>query len=145
MSAPSGVPAGHGEAGPANSLGGRHRARAARAATAVLLLVNGWIHLALYLDWAKYNDVVGPLFLVNAFAAVVIAGLLFLRHGTLELVLAAGFGAATLGAFVLSAVLPGGFFGIREPWGGTPQIVSAVTDVLIVAGAVWVYVRERRA
>lgn len=115
---------------------------ALRILTALALLVNGWIHLDLWFDWARFMDVVGPAFLVNAAAAVVIAGLLVVRTGRVELLLAAGFGLATLGAFLISTT-PAGFFGVREPWDGAPQLVSAATDVLVVVGAVVIHLRER--
>ena len=69
------------------------------AATAVL--VSGYVHLDLWFQGTRHLDVVGPAFMVNAVASVVIAVLLLAWKHWLPLLLTIGFGAATLGAFVI--------------------------------------------
>ncbi len=63
---------------------------------------------------------------------MVIAVLLLGWRHWLPALLAVGFGLATLGAFVVSATV--GLFGVHEVWTGTPQVVSAVSEVVAVLG-----------
>ncbi|HVW42513.1 MAG TPA: hypothetical protein VHC18_14285 [Amycolatopsis sp.] len=78
------------------------------------LLGSAWVHYDL---WANegYSDVqtVGPLFLVNVIAGVVIALAVLLWHHWLPVLAAIGFGAVTLIAYIIS-LTPGGLFGVHE-------------------------------
>lgn len=107
-----------------------------RVIAAVAALVSAAVHLWLWV-FVGYDevDVIGPLFLVNAVAGVVIAGLvLFWRHW-LPLLLVTGFGVATLGGFVISTTV--GLFGVHEQWSGFFVWAAAISEaVAIVTGPV---------
>lgn len=106
-----------------------------RVIAAVAVLVSGYVHLDLWFEGTRHLDVVGPAFLLNAIAAVVIALLLLAWKDWLPLLLTVGFGAATLGAFVISATV--GLYGVHESWSGTWEWTAAISEaVAIVAGLV---------
>ncbi|EWT02587.1 hypothetical protein N865_02705 [Intrasporangium oryzae NRRL B-24470] len=106
-----------------------------RVLAAVGVLVSAAVHLKLWwVDGFRDIAVIGPSFLLNAIAGVVIAVLLLAWRHWVPLVLAIGFGAATLGAFVISATV--GLFGVHEVWTGAAVLSAAASEVLaIVAGA----------
>lgn len=113
-----------------------------RTLTAVAVLVSGAVHLLLWFDGFRDIDVIGPLFLLNAVASVVIAGAVMLWRHWLPLLAAVGFGASTLGAFILSTTV--GFFGVREMWQGTEVITAAVSEAVAVAAGLAALLVERR-
>lgn len=109
-----------------------------RLVAAAAVLVSAAIHLWLWFDGYRDIEVIGPSFMLNAVAGVVIAVLLLVWRHWAPLLLAVGFGAATLGAFVTSTTV--GLFGVNESWSGGYQLAAAVSEaVAIVAGivAVW--------
>src|SRR6185436_12376563 len=84
----------------------------------------------------KDLDVVGPAFLLNAVAGVVIAVLLVAWKHWIPGFLTLGFGVSTLGAFTIST-LPSGFFDVHEHWVGSYVWAAAISEaVAIVTGAV---------
>jgi hypothetical protein len=104
-----------------------------RIIAAAAVLVSAAVHLRLWFDGFSNDHVVGPAFMVNGIAGIVIAGLLLLWRHWLPLFLAFGFGVATLGAFVLATTV--GFFGTHESWTGNYVWAAAVSEaVAIVAG-----------
>lgn len=106
------------------------------------ILVSGYEHYDLWRGGYKLIPVIGPLFVLNFVAAIVIAGLLLWRGHALILALAAGFAATTLGAFILSVTV--GLFNFTEAMSGPAQGVSGVVEIaalLLVAGA---FVLSRR-
>lgn len=106
---------------------------ALRIVTAVAALVSAVVHGILW--WFQdYRaiDVVGPAFLLNAVAGVVIAVLLLTWHHWVPAVLVTGFGASTLGAFVVSASV--GLFGVHEKWSGGWVLTAAISEVVCVVG-----------
>jgi len=106
-----------------------------RILAAAGVLVSAAVHLLLWFDGFREIDVIGPAFMLNAVAGVAIAVLLVLWRHWVPLLLAIGFGASTLGAFVISATV--GLFGVHEVWTGTAGLTAAVSEVVaIVAGAV---------
>ncbi|MBY9073236.1 hypothetical protein K1X13_00240 [Nocardioides sp. WL0053] len=106
-----------------------------RILAAAGVLVSAAVHLLLWFDGFRDIDVIGPAFMLNAVAGVAIAVLLVLWRHWVPLLLAIGFGASTLGAFVISATV--GLFGVHEVWTGTAVLTAAVSEVVaIVAGAV---------
>lgn len=110
-----------------------------RALTSASVMLSGVVHLELWAQGMSALDVVGPAFLVNAVAGLVLGVALMLWEHWLPLLLAAGFGAATLGAFVLSTTV--GFFGVQEQWRGSAVWLSAVSEALaIVLGLVGTFV-----
>ena len=107
---------------------------------AAAALVSAVIHLWLWIDGVREQGVVGALFLVNVVAGVVIAVLLLRWHGWLELFLLGGFGASTLGAFVIASTV--GLFGIHTEWSGFAVWAAAVSEVVAIVAAVVAAVRE---
>lgn len=115
---------------------------AMRWTTAVAVLVSGLAHLWLW-GYAGFRDItwIGPLFLLNAVAGVLIAALVVLWRSWLPPLLAVGFGASTLAAFVLSVTV--GLFGVHEILLGTWQIIAGIAEVVAVVAGVAVLLRER--
>jgi hypothetical protein len=108
-----------------------------RLITVAAVLVSAYVHLYEWLNGGvsgyRHVHVIGPLFIVNVVAGVVIAALLVFWHHWLAPFLAAGFGASTLGGFVIAAQW--GLFGDHEKWQGPYIWTAAVSEaVAIVAG-----------
>ena len=101
-----------------------------RVLAAVAVLVSAAVHLYLWQDGYKDVDVIGPAFLLNAAGGVVIAVLLLAWSHWIPAFLALGFGASTLGAFILSTTV--GLFGLQESWEGWYVWVAAVSEVCAV-------------
>ncbi|WP_409492424.1 hypothetical protein [Amycolatopsis sp. cmx-11-12] len=104
-----------------------------RAVVAAGLLGSAWVHYVVWQDWASETDVVGPLFLVNVVAGVVIAVAVLVWHHRLPALAAIGFGLATLGAYVLS--LTTGFFGVSERFTTQAELWGLITEVVCVVFA----------
>ena len=105
-----------------------------RVLAAVSVLASAAVHLYLWLDWARDDDVLGPSFMLNAVAGAVIAVLLLAWRHWLPAFLALGFGLTTLLAFVLATTV--GLFGVTASWTGWAVWVSAAAEVVaIIAGA----------
>lgn len=107
-----------------------------RVLAAVAVLVSAVVHL--YLWWFEgYRDIdmIGPAFLLNGVGGAVIAVLLVAWAHWVPAFLALGFGASTLGAFVLSTTV--GLFGVQEQWQGWAVWTSAVSEVaaILLGGA----------
>lgn len=116
-----------------------------RSLTSASVMLSGVVHLVLWAEGMSALSVVGPAFLVNAVAGLALGVALQLWDHWLPLLGAAAFGAATLGAFVLSTTV--GFFGVHEQWRGPAVWLSAISEVAaIVLGAVgaWWWVRSAR-
>jgi hypothetical protein len=107
-----------------------------RIVTAVAAVVSALVHLKLWFDGFRDIDMIGPAFLFNAVAGVVIAVLLLAWRHWVPGFLAAGFGASTLGAFILSATV--GLFGTHEQWTGFYVWAAAVSEVVCIAGGLLV-------
>ncbi|HEV7973316.1 hypothetical protein [Amycolatopsis sp.] len=98
-----------------------------RVLVALGLLGSAWVHYDLWANEGfKDIDVVGPLFLVNAVAGVVVAIAVLVWHHWFPALAAVGFGAATLGAYVLSATV--GFYGVQEQFTTQAEIWGVVTE-----------------
>lgn len=107
-----------------------------RVIGAVAALVSAAVHFW-ELVFNGYNTlaVVGPAFIVNVVAGVVIAVLLLVWHHWAPFFLLLGFGVLTLAGFVVSATV--GLFGVHEQWSGFPIWAAAVSEaVAIVLGLV---------
>jgi hypothetical protein len=111
-----------------------------RMLVAVAVLVSGAVHLTLWADGVRDIEVIGPLFLLNAVAAVLIAVAVLLWSHWVPLVLAVGFGASTLGAFLISATV--GLFGMHERWTGGYVIIANVAELVALAGGSWALYAE---
>src|SRR3954447_8220877 len=113
-----------------------------RMLAAAGVLVSGAVHFKMYFDWAHDNNKVGPAFLLNAGAGLVIAVLLLSWRHWLPPLLAVGFGASTLAAFVIAATV--GLFGVSEAWTGWDVWTAAVAELLAVAAGAAVLWQEYR-
>jgi len=114
-----------------------------RILAAIAVLVSAAVHLRLWLDGFRSIHMVGPAFMLNAVAGVVIAVLLVVwRRHWLPPLLALGFGVATLGAFVTSATV--GLYGVHETWSGFYVLAAAVSEVVAIVVALAILVREYR-
>ena len=105
-----------------------------RVTAAVAVLVSAVVHLYLWFDGVKDQGTVGALFVVNVVAGVAIAVLLVAWRDWAPLFLAAGFGAATIAAFLISATV--GLFGIETGWSWYAWLALAAEVVAIALGAV---------
>ena len=103
-----------------------------RRTAALAVLVSAVVHLYLWFDGVKDQGTVGALFVVNVVAGVVIAVLLLAWHSWEPLFLAAGFGAATIVAFVISATV--GLFGIQTGWSWYAWLAFVVEAAAVVLG-----------
>jgi hypothetical protein len=109
-----------------------------RILTAAGVLVSGVVHLWLWLDGFRDIEVIGPLFMLNAVAGVVIAVLVVAWRHWLPLLAAVGFGASTLGAFLISAAV--GLFGVRETFWGSAQVLAGLAELVAIGcglAALW--------
>lgn len=104
-----------------------------RVLAAVAVLVSAGIHLYLWFDVFRHAHVVGPAFMVNAVGGLLIAVLLVAWRHWIPLVLAVGFGVATLGAFVIAATV--GLYGVHEHWTGWEVWTAAAAEVVAIAAA----------
>jgi len=116
-----------------------------RGLVATCVLLSAVIHLDLWDGGMRRLAVIGPSFLVNAVAGVVIGLAVLIVARPVPLLLAVGFGLATLGAFVVST-LPSGLFGVHETWTWAPALLAAVSEIgAVVLGAAALVVERRAA
>ena len=111
-----------------------------RIVTALAALVSAVVHGYLWVDGYRDIDVIGPAFLVNAVAGVVIAVMLLVWRHWVPAFLVTGFGASTLGAFVVSATV--GLFGVNETWTGGWVLTAAASEVVCIVGGLVLLYRE---
>lgn len=112
------------------------RTREIGAAAAV---VSALVHLYLWFDGVKDQGKVGALFVVNVVAGFVIAVMLLRWRHWAPLFLLAGFGATTLGAFLIAAT--SGLFGIHTGWSWYAWL-AAVSEVAAVGCGLYGLVHE---
>jgi hypothetical protein len=105
-----------------------------RVITAVAVTVSAIVHLKMWFGGVR-DQSVGPAFMANAVAGVVIAVLLLTRRHWVPLLLAVGFGLSTFGAFVIAATV--GLYGVHDHWtGGYVWTAAAAETVAVVFGLV---------
>src|SRR3954468_23270394 len=104
-----------------------------RMLAAAGVLVSAAVHLYLWLHVFRHTDVVGPAFMVNAVGGTIIAVLLVTWRHWIPLVLAVGFGASTLGAFLIAATV--GLYGVHERWTGWEVWTAAASEVVAILAA----------
>jgi hypothetical protein len=105
-----------------------------RIGGAAALLVSAGVHLYLWFDGVRHQSV-GPMFLVNVVAGVTIAFLLVRWEHWVPAFLTAGFGVATLGAFIIASTV--GLLGVHTVWAGGSVWTAAVSEVVcIVVGGI---------
>jgi len=93
-----------------------------------LLAWSGYIHLHLWLEGYRQIPVNGPLFLLDAIAAFVLAAILLAWPRPLAGLLAAGFLGSALGALIIS--LSVGLFGFRESIHASFVVLSLVIEAI---------------
>ena len=101
-----------------------------RKVAALAVLTSVAIHGWLWLDGMRDVHVIGPAFLVNVVAGIVIAALLVRWRHWLPACLTACFGLATLGAFTLASTI--GLFGTHEKWQGVYVFVAASAELVAI-------------
>lgn len=111
-----------------------------RMLAAAGVVVSAAVHLWLWFDGFRTISVIGPAFMVNAVAGVVIAALLLLWSHWVPLLLATGFGSSTLAAFVISATV--GLFGVHERWTGGAVLTAAVSELVAIVASMAALVHE---
>jgi len=98
-----------------------------RLIAAAAVLISAAVHLQMWFDGVR-DQSVGPAFMVNAVGGLVIAVLLVVWRSWPPLLLAVGFGASTLGAFIIASTA--GLYGVHTDWEGFRVWVAAITEVV---------------
>jgi len=127
-------------ASPRPSPSGPPRRRAAalllRLACVALLAWIGYIHLHLWLEGYRQIPTNGPLFLLDAVAAFLLAAILLMRPAPLAGLLAVGYTVSTIGALLISLTV--GLFGFRESISASYVTQSlAIETITVIALASW--------
>jgi hypothetical protein len=104
-----------------------------RMLAAAGVLVSAAIHLYLWFHVFRHAHVVGPAFMLNAVGGTIIAVLLVTWRHWIPLLLAIGFGASTLGAFIIATTA--GLYGVHEHWTSWEVWTAAVSEVIAIAAA----------
>lgn len=116
--------------------------RPLRLVTAAATLASGIVHGVLYLNGFSSAPVIGPLFLLNAIAGVVIAIAVAVSAHLVWTFLAFGFHGASLTALLMNYSLPS-LLGVGEPAGVEPT-VTFVVEVVGLLAASWLLARWLR-
>jgi len=113
-----------------------------RGLAAAGVLLSAVVHLDLWdLQRFRFIPTIGPLFLLNAIAGLVLGVVVLCWRHWLPALAAAGFGAATVLAFWISVVH--GLFGLKEVATGSSQVLAEVAEYaaivfgLIAAAGLW--------
>jgi hypothetical protein len=113
-----------------------------RALVALGLLGSARVHWVVWQDWAKDMAVVGPSFLANVVAGVVIAIAVLVWRSPLPAIAAIAFGLATLAAYALSLTV--GFFGVQEQFATSEEVWGVITELgCVVFGTALLLTRDR--
>ena len=104
-----------------------------RMLAAVAVLISAAVHLYLWFTVFRDTHIIGPAFMLNVVGGVVIAVLLVTWQHWIPLVLAFGFGASTLLAFIIAASV--GLFGVHEHWTGWTVWTAAAAEVVAMVAA----------
>ncbi|WP_444663945.1 hypothetical protein ACT17Q_00470 [Cellulomonas sp. CW35] len=119
-----------------------------RLPTALAVAASGAVHL--YLVGSQgygggTSNWLETAFWLQGVGGLVLAVLVLVWRSPLPLLGAVAYGLSTLVGFLLAVYLPNGLFGVQSVWGGWPETVSAVTEVLaVVAGAAALLAERRR-
>jgi len=117
--------------------------RILRFGGAGFILLNGGVHLYLWDHAYRQIRVMGPLFLLNAVAALLIAVALIWKPEGITALLALALSAGTFMAFVLSVTI--GLFGFTVGWDQNAVIaVVAEMGAIVLLGSWWVMTRPKR-
>jgi hypothetical protein len=129
--------------GPGASTAQTAAAALLRLACAALLAWIGYIHLHLWLEGYRQIPTDGPLFLLDAVAAFVLAAVLLAWPRPLAGLAAAGYTASTIGALVISLTV--GLFGFRESIHASFVVESLVIEgITVLALTGWTVLVARR-
>lgn len=104
--------------------------RVAAVGTAISAMVHGYLFLT---GWSTV-PVTGPMFALNAVSGIVIAVALIASAHWVWRFLAVGFNGMSLLALLI-AHTPGGFFGTREMFWDSWQIMAAVSEAVALVAA----------
>jgi hypothetical protein len=116
--------------------GRRAAALLLRLTCAALLAWIGYIHLHLWLEGYRQIPTDGPLFLIDAVAAFLLAAVLLIWSAPLVGLAAVGYTASTLGALLISLTV--GLFGFRESISASYVTQSlAIETITVLALASW--------
>ena len=104
---------------------------------ALSVLVSAAVHLWLWFDGYSDIELIGPLFMLNAVAGLMITVAVLVWRYWVPVLAAAGFGAATLLAFLLSATVGLGPIQLQvlrtwEVVAGVAEIVSVVVGLALL-------------
>ena len=113
----------------------------ARIIAALAVLVSAYVHLYEWLNGMRHVHVIGPLFVVNIVAGVVIAVLLVTWKHWFAPFLAFGFGASTLAGFAI-ATTTAGLFGDHEKWQGNYVWAAAIAETVVILASLFSLSRE---
>ena len=78
--------------------------------------------------------------MLNSVGGVIAALLVTWRRHWIPLLLAVGFGASTLGAFIIAATV--GLYGVHEHWTGWEVWTAAASEVIVIVAAGTVLIHE---
>lgn len=127
-----------------------HVADVCRGLAAAGVLLSATVHLDLWeLQDFRVIPKIGPLFLLNVIAGLVIGVVVVTWRHWFPMLIAAGFGAVTVIAFWISVVH--GLFGLKEVASGSSQVLAEVSEYaaalfgLVGAWLLWSESRERAA
>lgn len=115
-----------------------------RILAAAAVFVSALIHLEQWILGYRDNAFMGPAMLTNFIGGLVIVALLLLwRDHWLPWLLTIAFGAATFGAFLITATV--GLFGVHETWTAWEVWVAMVVEIVaIIAGIAGLLLRKAR-
>jgi hypothetical protein len=129
------------------STNGRSRRRATtvalRGALAASVLTAGSVHLYLWVNGYRELPTVGPLFVLNFAASVLIAATVVATPRVAGYALAMAFGASTIAAFLLSVAV--GISGYKEVLLGRAQVVAGAAELAALFLGGWLMARSVRA
>jgi hypothetical protein len=120
-----------------------------RGFAAAGVLLSAVVHLDLWQQGFRDIHTIGPLFLLNVIAGLVIGVALLVWRHWLPAVAAVGFGLATVIAFWIS--MTHGLFGVKETASGMPEVLAELAEYaavffgLAAAALLWQAKRERAA
>ncbi len=102
-----------------------------RVGSAALLVLIGYIHFHLWQEGYRQISIDGPMFLLDAVAALAVAVALLAWPRPLTGLLGAGFATATLAALLIS--LTAGLFGFHESISASYVVESLVIESIVAA------------